>query len=306
MLFNDHDIINSRHHLEMAWPEPETVRQVYQALGNFLQLPVGSGKDVSFDFDFEKFSSAYKLKPVTAFSALKILERDGYISMNDAWDDPSRIIFTCSKDDLYHYQLENAEADKILRVILRSYSGVFTDFTRISENEIARRSGIDSPKVSQLLLRMQKLGIIEYLPHKNLPQLIFSTERLNPDDILLSKTFYSQRKSEAFAMFDSIVNYATSNSECRSRMLVSYFGETNSAQCGICDICLQRKRKAITDKKSNEIVASITGILANGNTSITEIVSQMHHVKENDLIAVLRWLIEEGKVQEDGEILKLV
>jgi len=153
MLFNDHDIINSRHHLEMAWPDPETVRQVYQALGNHLQLPVGSGKDVSFDFDFEKFSSAYKLKPVTVFNSLKILERDGYISMNDAWDDPSRIIFTCTKDDLYRYQLENAEADKILRVILRSYTGLFMDFTRISSNEIARRSGVDHPKLAQVIVQ---------------------------------------------------------------------------------------------------------------------------------------------------------
>jgi ATP-dependent DNA helicase RecQ len=306
MLFNDHDIINSRHHLEMAWPDPETVRQVYQALGNFLQLPVGSGKDVSFDFDFEKFSSAYKLKPVIAFSALKIMERDGYISMNDAWDDPSRIIFTCTKDDLYRYQLENAEADKILRVILRSYSGVFTDFTRISENEIARRSGIDSPKVSLLLARMQKLGIIEYVPHKNQPQLIFTTERLNPEDIMLSKTFYSQRKAEAFAMFDKLVHYVSSDSECRSRMLVSYFGETNSTNCGVCDTCLNRKRKAISEKKSQDIVQAILTILAQHPATITDIVSRLKYVKENDLIAIVRWLVEEGKVQEHGEILNLV
>jgi len=306
MLFNDHDIINSRHHLQMAWPDPETVRQVYQALGNHLQLPVGAGKDVSFDFDFEKFSSTYKLKPVTAFNALKILERDGYISMNDAWDDPSRVIFTCTKEDLYRYQLENAEADKILRVILRSYSGVFTDFTRISENEIARRSGIDSPKVSQLLLRMQKLGIIEYVPHKNQPQLIFNTERLNPEDIMLSKTFYSQRKMEAFAMFDKLVHYVSSDSECRSRMLVSYFGESNSSNCGVCDTCLARKRKAISERQSQEIVQDILKILSINPASITDMVNRMKHVKENDLIAILRWLVEEGKVQEEGEILKLV
>ena len=306
MLFNDHDIINSRHHLEMAWPDPETVRHVYQALGNFLQLPVGSGKDVSFDFDFEKFSSAYKLKPVIAFNALKIMERDGYITLNDAWDDPSRIIFTCTKDDLYRYQLENAEADKILRVILRSYSGVFTDFTRISENEIARRSGIDSPKVSQLLARMQKLGIIDYVPHKNQPQLIFNTERLNPDDIMLSKTFYSQRKTEAFAMFDKLVHYVSSDSECRSRMLVSYFGEINSTNCGVCDTCLSRKRKAISEKQSQDIVQAILTILAQHPATITDIVNRMKHIKENDLIAIVRWLVEEGKVQEHGEILNLV
>jgi len=304
MLFNEHDIVNSRHHLELAWPDPETVRQVYQALGNFLQLPVGAGKDVSFDFDFEKFSSSYKMKPVTVFSALKILERDGYITLNDAWDDPSRLFFACSKEDLYRYQLENAEADKILRIILRSYSGVFTDFTRINENEIARRSGIDSPKITELLTRMQRLGIIDYLPHKSTPQLIFNTERLNPDDIALSKTFYSQRKKEAFSMLESIISYATSETECRSRMLVSYFGETKSENCEVCDVCLTRRRKEINGKKSLAIEHQIFNILSNRSFSITDLVCKMSHFKENDVLSILRYLIEEGMVQEEGEMIK--
>lgn len=304
MLFNDHDIINSRHHLEMAWPDTDTIRQVYQALGNYLQLPVGAGKDVSFDFDFEKFCTSYNLKPVVAFSALKILERDGYIALNDAWDDPSRLVFTCSKEDLYRYQLQHADADKILRVILRSYSGVFTDFTRISENEIARRSGIDSPKVQAQLLRMQKMGIIEYLPHKNLPQLVFVTERLHPEDVMLSKTFYSQRKKEAFAMFDSLLNYATSQHTCRSRMLVAYFGETKSVDCEVCDVCLARRRAALTEKQTQFIADTITALLAKNHATITEIICSLPTVKENTVIAILRWLIEEGKVREEGEMLK--
>ncbi len=305
MLFNDHDIVNSRHHLALAWPDPETVRLVYQALGNFLQLPVGAGKDVSFDFDFEKFSASYSMKPVTVFSALKILERDGYLSLNDAWDDPSRIYFTCSKEDLYRYQLENAEADKVLRIILRSYSGVFTDFTRISENEIARRSGIDAPRVAELLFRMQKLGVLDYLPHKNSPQLIFNTERLNPDDISLSKTFYTQRKKEAFAMLESIIRYATSTIECRSRMLVAYFGEIKSENCEVCDVCISRRRNALNEKQSEEIESLILSFIANNALTITEIVSKGIRYKENDVLAVLRGLIEDGRVQSEGENIRL-
>lgn len=303
LLFNEHDIANSRHHLELSWPDPETVRQVYQALGNFLQLPVGAGKDTSFDFDFEKFNSTYKMNPVTAYSALKILERDGYIALNDAWDDPSRLLFICSKDDLYLYQLENAEADKILRVILRSYSGVFNDFTRISENEIARRSGIDAPKVIELLSRMKRLGIIEYLPHKNLPQLIFNTERLNPNDIALSKTFYSQRKQEAYSMLESVISYATSDTECRSRMLVSYFGENKSVNCEACDVCLTRRRREISGQKLTEIENILFGILSAGPCSVAEAVTGLNQYKENDVLAMIRWLIEEGRIQVEGDML---
>jgi ATP-dependent DNA helicase RecQ len=306
MLFNNHDIVNSRHHLELAWPEPETVRQVYQALGNFLQLPVGAGKDVSFDFDFEKFSSAYKMKPVTAYSALKILERDGYITLNDAWDSPSRVYFICSKDDLYRYQLENAEADKILRIILRSYSGVFTDFTRISENEIARRSEIDSPRVRELLAKMQKLGILEYLQSKTTPQLIFNTERLNPDEIALSKTFYSQRKQEAFAMLESIIHYATSETECRSRMLVTYFGEKKPEDCGVCDVCLQKRRNALSQNQFGEIEKQILALLAQKSHTITDIVTHLSRWKENEVLSVLRWQIEEGLIETEGEVVSVL
>jgi ATP-dependent DNA helicase RecQ len=302
MLFNNHDIVNSRHHLEMAWPDPETVRQVYQALGNFLQLPVGAGKDVSFDFDFEKFSSAYKMKPVTAYSALKILERDGYITLNDAWDSPSRVYFLCSKDDLYRYQVENAEADKILRIILRSYSGVFTDFTHISENEIARRSEIDSPKVRELLAKMQKLGILEYLQSKTTPQLIFNTERLNTNDIALSKTFYSQRKKEAFAMLESIIHYAASETDCRSRMLVTYFGEKKPEDCGVCDICLKKRRNALSQNQFGEIEKQILSLLSQKSHTITEIVTYLNHWKENEVLSVLRWQIEEGLIETEGEM----
>ncbi len=306
MLFNNHDIINSRHHLGLAWPDPETVRQVYQALGNFLQLPVGAGKDVSFDFDFEKFSSAYKMKPVTAYSALKILERDGYITLNDAWDSPSRVYFICSKDDLYRYQLENAEADKILRIILRSYSGVFTDFTRISENEIARRSEIDSPRVRELLVKMQKLGILEYLQSKTTPQLIFNTERLNPDEIALSKTFYSQRKHEAFAMLESIIHYASSENECRSRMLVTYFGEKKPEDCGVCDVCLQKRRNALSQNQFGEIEKQILALLAQKRHTITEIVTYLNRWKENEVLSVLRWQIEEGLIGAEGEMVSAI
>ncbi len=306
MLFNDHDIINSRHHLEMAWPEPETVRKVYQMLGNFLQLPIGAGKDVSFDFDFEKFSSSYKMRPVTAFSSLKILERDGYITLNDAWDNPSRIFFKCSKEDLYQYQVENGEADKVIRIILRSYSGVFTDFTRISENELARRSGIDAPKVGELLIRLEKIGIIDYLPHKSAPQLIFNTERLDQTDISLSKTFYSLRKKDAFSMLESIIMYATSETVCRSRILVSYFGEKKAENCDVCDICINRRRKEINNKKLAEIEQGIFGFLSDQSHSITEVVSFLSLFKENDVIAVLRWLIEEGRVQIEGDIVKKI
>jgi ATP-dependent DNA helicase RecQ len=305
LLFNEHDLVNSRHHLSLAWPGVETVRQVYQALGNFLQVPVGSGAFVSFPFDLEKFCNTYKLKPVTAFSALKILERDGYVLLSDSWDEPSRILITCSKEDLYRYQVEHDEADKVLRVILRSYGGVFTDFVRISENEIARRSGIDSPKVEQLIAKMQKQGVLEYIPRRTEPQLVFTAPRADAKDIGLSEEFYSFRKKEAALMLEQVIRYAESGTECRSRMLVSYFGEQNAADCGTCDVCLSRKRREMSGKKFAEAAEAVKQQLSVAPKSVSELISGLSRFRESDLISVVRWLIEEGEVISDGDQLHL-
>ena len=151
---------------------------------------------------------------------------------------------------------------------------------------------------------MQKIGILEYLPHKNTPQLIFNIERLNPADISLSKTFYSQRKKEAFAMLDNIIHYATSDNECRSRMLVSYFGEKKSENCEVCDVCLKRRRSEINEKKAKEIEANILAFISLVPKTITEIVTNLSVYKEKDVLFITRWLIEEGRVQSEGDMIR--
>jgi len=303
MLFNEHDIFSSRRRLELSWPDPDAVRQVYQALGNYLQLPVGAGKDVSFDFDFDALCNTYKQSPAITFSALKILERDGYISLNEQWDNPSRILITCSKDDLYRYQVEKSGADQVLRVILRKYNGVFVDFTKINENEIAQRTGIDSPKVRDLLIGMQRNGILEYIQQHKLPQIVFSIERLDIKDISLSKTYYFERKKEAFEKLESVFKYAYNRESCRSKMLVEYFGEKRNKRCGNCDNCLDQYGKE-PDKPELELIEKeINNILQAGPSTIEGIVAQIPHFKEAHILTVVRWLAEDEIIkQKDGQV----
>lgn len=305
LLFNEHDIVNTKRNVELAWPDPDVVRLVYQAIGNFLQLPVGAGKDKSFDFEIDKFCSNYNIKPVTAFHAIKILERDGYLSVNEVWDQPSRLMFTCSREDLYIYQMNNPQTDKIIRLILRSYSGVFTDYIKISENEIARRSGLDSPLVVLALKEIQKAGLIDYIQQNQKPQIIFITERLDSNDIVLSKTFYTERKKEAFQKFDAIVAYAESEIDCRSLTLVRYFGENNSQRCDVCDTCLKRNRAELDAKKSVKIEKEIEKIVKVHSISITDIIKKMPDCKENEVLTIVRCMIEDGKLNIDGEMVSL-
>lgn len=304
ILFNEHDIVNSRLNLEQTWPPPAIVRSVYNALGNFLQLPVGAGRDVSFNFDLDLFCKTYVLKPVTTFSALKILEREGYIALNDVWDESSRIFFCCARENLYAYQVEHADADKLIKVIMRSYSGVFTDFVQVNENEIARRSGIDSPQVAVLLTKLQKAGILDYLPRKTTPQLIFITERLETESIALSKTYYLDRKRDAALKLEEIIRYCTTGDVCRSRMLVSYFGDSNSHDCGICDVCIAKRRSAIGSDEAANIESLVLKILQRGPLSLESLVRLLPNFKEDDLLAVVRWLNENSKLTFDGEIIQ--
>lgn len=305
LLFNEHDIVNARKNIQLAWPEPDTIRKVYNALGNYFQLPVGSGKDQSFDFEIDKFCSSYNIKPVEVFNSIKILERDGYLSVNDVWDQPSRVHFICSRDDLYTYQMENPVIDKVIRLLLRSYSGIFSDYVKINENEIARRSGIDSPAIVVLLKEIHKGGFIDYIPQNRKPQLVYTTERLNDKDILLSKTFYTERKKDAFTKFESIVNYAESSTNCRSSILVQYFGENNNKPCGVCDICLQKNKASMNINIVESIENEIINTIKSKEISIIELVSVIKNRNENEVLTVVRCMIEDGKLRMDGESLLL-
>lgn len=304
LLFNEHDIVASRNHLSLSWPELQTIKTVYSALGNFLQLPVGAGKDMSFDFNIGVFCKTYGLKPVTVYNTLKILERDGYLLLNDAWDSPSRVLFICSKEDLFAFQVKNVLADKIIRMIIRSYSGIFTDFTRINENEIAHRTGIDSPIVVEVLNKLHSMGYLEFIKSKSEPQLVFSTERLDSNELLLSKVYYAERKNQAFQKLSAVIKYAESDKECRSCNLVTYFGQENSEACGICDVCINKKRVKLTSKQNNDMVQQINFQLSNQKMKIHDLVICLNQYREDELLSIVRWLIEEEKIILDGEYLK--
>ncbi len=301
IIYNESDILDARHYLEMAWPEPDVIRQVYQALGNYFQLPVGSGRDMSFDFELEQFSVNYNFKPVTVFNVLKILEREGFITLSDAINEPSKALFLTSRDELYKYQVENHEADRLIKVLLRSYSGLFTDFVKIHEHEIARRMGAEWEFVDHQLNILKKAGIIEYIRQKKIPQLSFICERLAPEDLGLSQTYYFDRKNEAAAKLELIIQYVTSTDKCRNISLLEYFGDKTGRNCGVCDICLERKRSGLTDEEFTEISLQILDLLVGSPMNIGNLVKVLSKYREEKVVQVVRWMADNDQVvAKDG------
>jgi ATP-dependent DNA helicase RecQ len=284
---------------------PDTIRLVYQALGNYFQLAVGSGRDIAFDFDIELFASTYKFKPVIVYNVLKILERDGYITLTDAMNSPSRAFFLAGKDELYKFQVENRESDRLIKVLLRSYSGLFTDFTPINEYEIARRMSSDKAYVVEQLEFLKKAGLIDLVPQKSEPQLVFNCERIAPEDIGLSKTYYFERKKEAAIKLEKLIGYLENESRCRSIGLLEYFGDTSGKDCGVCDICLLKKRSALREDEFAEISKLIFQCLEQEKKNLRQLVGELSTIREEKVIDIIRLLIDNGSLLVEDEYIIL-
>jgi ATP-dependent DNA helicase RecQ len=233
---------------------------------------------------------------VQVFSSLKFLEREGYLYLNDSFGSPSRIFFPVSREDLYRFQVENKKLDPFIKLLLRSYSGVFSEFVKISEEELALRAGKSHDEIMRMLKYLSSLKIIEYLPRSDKPQLVYLKERLDIKNLTISHEIYHERKVHAAKRLQSVKDYATRTTRCRSRILLEYFGEKEVPRCGQCDICKERNRVGVSDISFDNMIKVIKPILSKEPMTIQEILFEVRDFGEDDLVKVIRWLEDSGKV----------
>lgn len=301
LLFEKADVISARENLEQAFPGMPAVRAIYQALGNYYHLPVGSGADLSFDLDLQDFASRYDQKPLVTYNALRFLEKEGYIMLSDALHRPSRIFVKADKESLYRFQVENEFYDQLLKVILRSYSGVLTDFVTFSETDLGRRTGLKTDELVKHLKRLENLKIIDYIPATDKPRVTWIDDRLDGKDIRISAVYYKDRKEEAEQRLEAMIRYAESDHECRSLQLLAYFGEKGSNRCGKCDICLERNKLELNDLEFERINDLIIPLLAAGPQDISILVETCIPIHEDKVIMAVRWMMDNGKLIKDKE-----
>ena len=298
ILYQETDILNLSQNFLNTFPEKETIKNVYHALGNYLQIPVGSGKDNSFDFDIRNFTEQYRFNITAAYNSLKFIEKEGYISFNeDPFNSVSLIHFVVDKEDLYRFQLTNPSTDFFIKTILRSYGGIFNDFVKISESEIARRTNSDTEKVIKMLKYLSNIGVIDYCPKHNNPYLTFNVERLDSKDINLSKEVYDQRKVIATQKLQSVIDYVKSHNKCRSQFLLAYFGEEKSKRCGKCDICIQRNKIELSELEFNYVLNQIKPLLQLKFHTVEELADSID-ADEDKIIKVLQWLLDNDKIKK--------
>jgi len=296
LLYEEADSINAKNNLSLSYPEPATIRTVYQALGNYFQIPVGSGCDLSLDFDLSLFSEQYKFQPLIVYNALKLLEKEGYIILTESFHNPSRVFIKADKEELYQFQVSSPFYDRFLKYLLRSYSGILSGFVRISETELSKRLDLKTEEVRSHLKRLEKLKILDYIPQTNKPQLIFPEERLDPKDLLLTPEHYRDRLVDATSRLEAMLRYVNTGNVCRSIQLLSYFGEYNSKRCGSCDVCLERNKLHLNDLEFNTIVEQIKPFLQSKCSSMEEIVNLVHGVQEDKIILAIQWLLDNKQI----------
>ncbi len=298
ILYNNGDAVKMRKRVSDSFPGKEMVVKVYEALANYLQVGVGSGLDAVFAFDIADFCSRFKLPILITYNSLKILQQAGYVDLTDEQDNSSRVLFVVGKDDLYKVK-NSAEQEKLIHILLRSYTGLFTDPAYIDEDVLAKRLGWTREQVYEALIALSKDRIVQYIPRKKTPFLTFTREREDTGRLVLSKEAYDDRRERYVSRVKSILDYAQEEINCRSQVLLSYFGEKNTQPCGQCDICLKNKENAVSDDEFSAITRRIREMLEAEPSIITSLVRKSG-IKEQKIVKVIRFLLDDGQLEEDN------
>lgn len=233
-------------HLESEFPPVEEIKDIYDKICNYLQVAIGDGYSSTHIFDIREFCVREHIYIGKVQAALKLLQQNGYLTLTDEMANPARILFCVSRDDLYNIPIKRHDLDDVIRAILRLYNGIFTDFRPIDESRIAQVSGYTVDKVKELLKVMWQMRIIRYIPSNHSPLIYFNEERLDSKNIYISPDSYMHRKNIAYERLEQMYNYSDNTDTCRSLLLQQYFGDTQATECGVCDICLAKRRSQLS------------------------------------------------------------
>ena len=284
-----------------TFPDKEYILNVYEHLQYYYQMAMGDGFQCIREFNLEEFCRKFKYFPVPVDSALKILTQAGYLEYTDEQDNSSRILFTIRRDELYKLREMGKEAEALIQSILRSYTGVFTDYAYISEESLAIRTGLTRQQIYNILVTLTKRRIVDYIPRKKTPYIIYTRERLELRFLHIPPSVYEERKARYEARIKAMEEYVTTENICRSRMLLRYFGEKNEHNCGQCDVCLsKRATNDLSEESYEEVKRQILDLLSHNPLTPAETADQIKAEKE-DIGQVIRYLLDEGELKmQDG------
>ena len=303
LLYNDADERKLEKRIADTFPEKDYIRQVYEHLAYFYQIGVGSGYNHTFEFNIDKFCHTFRHFPIQVDSALKILNRAGYIEYTEEQDNQARVMFTIGRNDLYRLENTSPNEEKIITALLRNYGGLFTDYNYIDESFIASQTQLEPHQVYMTLKGLSQRHILHFIPQKKTPYIRYTQRREDMEHIMLPPAVYEERKKQYEERIHAIIKYATNDQVCRSRQLLRYFGEDDSHDCHLCDVCLARRPEGkVTEARFTNAMEQILARLDDGKphpiTDLRDI-----QLPTDELDAALEYLLQEELIRQDDGLL---
>ncbi len=299
--YHDQDLQKMKDQLEAQFPPVDFIKSVYRALCNHFSIAIGSGENESYGLDIKHFISKYNFDPIRVYNALKILELNGTIVLNESVFHPTKAKFIIENKTLYSFQLKNEKYDPLISILSRSFPGIFSYYYPIDETKIANKLSISLKELKDQLSYLEKHGVLDISWQSELPQVVLLHERLPDDYMRIDKSVYDTRKTVAHDKLDGLLKYV-SKPICRSILLLEYFGQEGKP-CGVCDICKAEKH---SDYSSSELIEAIQTILEEKESSFDEIKDELKVKDVDQLQKTLSWMIDESIIlMKEGNLLKI-
>ena len=293
LLVSPADVTKLQENLTQSFPELDRIKLIYSALGNYFNIPIGAGENVSYPMVMSDFANHYGFSIVEVFHTLKILEKEGFLMLSDSFDEPSKVMIKASRDDIYGFQVNNPQYSELIKCMLRSLPGVLTDFVKINEEVLAKKAGLASDKVVEQLKKLESYQFLSYAPRNDKPQVLFLSEFVDSKHFGLSKENYYDRKKDAEERVKAVIDFVNNDEECRSVQLLRYFNEKTRKNCGRCDVCLKQGRLQVPYDSIEQRVQSVMR-------------EQCSDMEESQVLDAIRFLIDNDVLQyeKDGTIKK--
>jgi len=298
LLVSPADVTNLRENLAQSFPDLERIKLIYNALGNYFNIPIGAGENISYPFVIYDFANRYGFSVVEVFHTLKLLEKEGFLMLSDSFDEPSKVMIKASREGLYAFQVNHPQFKGLIQFMLRGLPGVLTDFVKINEETMAKKIGTTAEKVQEQLKKLESYNFLSYVPRNDKPQILFLTEFIDTKHFNLSKENYHDRKRDAQARVQAVIDFVGNDDECRSVQLLRYFNERAKKACGRCDVCRKQGAQPVPYASIGQRLESM---VSESSESIESVVRKCGDADADEVLESIRFLVDSGVLKLDSE-----
>ena len=305
-LFSPRDVAQLKKRVKEEFPGRDFVKEIYEKLAYFFQIPINTGIDTGHNFSIEQFCLTYGYNIAQVHNAIKILDLSGYLTYIEDTDKQSKLIFTVQRDELYKFSEFSEPVENLIQILLRSYTGLFADYTHINESLLAQRTSMSEHAVYESLKLLSKKQIIHYIPAQKIPTVYYNRNREDINYLSIPQSVYEQRQERLINRIKNVIEYGSSKTQCRSKMLLHYFGEKEAKDCGKCDVCIEKRRRDMRSSDMDRLIQSVLSQLDGKEMTLDEIAGATDY-PEKRLIEAIRFLsdnkqilIKDNKIQKNS------